>query len=286
MAPEATPAGLIGDAATRIAAALGLDKREARLEARVLAAFAWGVNPAWLVAHDTDALTEAQAAQFASLLARRLSGEPVAYLTGIREFYGRGFQVSPAVLIPRPETELLVEQALALMPETQPVKVLDLGTGSGCIAITLALERPRAQVAAIDRSRAALSIARRNADRLGARVEFVESDWFAAVDARRFDLIVSNPPYVAAGDPHLARGDVRFEPVGALASGADGLHDLRRLVTAAGAHLTHGGTLLMEHGYDQAEAVQALLREAGFRDIESWRDLGGVLRVSGGRLRE
>lgn len=285
MAPEATPAGLIDDAAIRIAAALGLDKREARLEARVVAAFAWGVNPAWLIAHDTEALTEAQAAQFASLLARRLSGEPVAYLTGMREFYGRSFQVSPAVLIPRPETELLVEQALARMPETQPVKVLDLGTGSGCIAITIALERPRAQVAAIDRSRAALAVARRNADRLGAQVEFVESDWFAAVDARRFDLIVSNPPYVAAADPHLERGDVRFEPVGALASGADGLHDLRRLVTAAGGHLVRGGTLLLEHGYDQADAVQAMLRETGFRDIESWRDLAGVLRVSGGRLR-
>ncbi len=286
MAPEATPAGLIDDAAIRIAAALGLDKREARLEARVLASFAWGVNPAWLVAHDTDALTEAQAAQFASLLARRLSGEPVAYLTGMREFYGRGFEVSPDVLIPRPETELLVEQALARMPAGEAVKVLDLGTGSGCIAITLALERPRAQVTGVDRSAAALGVARRNADRLGARVEFLESDWFAAVDGRRFDLIVSNPPYVAAGDPHLTRGDVRFEPVGALASGADGLHDLRRLATAASAHLAHGGTLLLEHGYDQAEAVQALLREAGFRDIESWRDLGGVLRVSGGRLRE
>jgi len=286
MAPEATPAGLIDDAVIRIAAALGLDKREARLEARVLASFAWGVNPAWLVAHDTDALTEAQAAQFASLLARRLSGEPVAHLTGMREFYGRGFQVSPAVLIPRPETEVLVEQALARMPEAQAMKVLDLGTGSGCIAITLALERPRAQVVAVDRSTAAIGVARRNADRLGARVEFLESDWFAAVDARRFDLIVSNPPYVAAGDPHLTRGDVRFEPVGALASGADGLHDLRRLATAASAHLTHRGTLLLEHGYDQAEAVQVLLREAGFRDIESWRDLGGVLRVSGGRLRE
>lgn len=282
----ASVAGLIDDASARISAALGLEKREARLEARVLAAFAWDVAPAWLVAHDTDPLTEAQTAQYQTLLARRLSGEPVAHLTGTREFYGRSFQVSPDVLIPRPETELLVELALARMPPGQAVRVLDLGTGSGCIAITLALERPLAQVTAVDRSAAALAIARHNADMLNARVEFLCSDWFAALAGRRFDLIVGNPPYIAAADPHLRHGDVRFEPLSALAAGPDGLEDLRQLAAAAGVHLQPGGALLLEHGYDQAAAVQTLLQSAGFRHVQSWPDLSGIRRVSGGDLSE
>ncbi|MBI3433280.1 MAG: peptide chain release factor N(5)-glutamine methyltransferase [Hydrogenophilales bacterium] len=282
----ASVAGLIDDAGARISAALGLEKREARLEARVLAAFAWEVAPAWLIAHDTDPLTEAQTAQFTTLLARRLSGEPVAHLTGAREFYGRSFQVSPDVLIPRPDTELLVELALARIPPGQAMKVLDLGTGSGCIAITLALERPLAEVTAVDRSAAALAIARHNAGILDARVEFLDSDWFTALTGRRFDLIVGNPPYIAAADPHLTRGDVRFEPLGALTAGPDGLEDLRKLAAAAGAHLQPGGTLLLEHGYDQADAVQALLQAAGFRHIQSWPDLSGIRRVSGGDLSE
>lgn len=288
----ATVAGLLSDAAARIAAALGLNSREARLEARVLAAFAWNVPPAWLIAHDTDALGEMQAAQFEALLTRRLAGEPVAYLTGTREFYGRLFQVSPDVLIPRPDTELLVELALARIPPDQAMEVLDLGTGSGCIAITLALERPLARVTAVDRSTAALAISRRNAETLGARVEFLTSDWFAAfmpprvLADRRFDLIVSNPPYIAAADPHLARGDVRFEPLTALAAGHDGLADLRQLTATACAHLKPGGALLLEHGYDQADAVQALLRINGIRHPQSWADLAGILRVSGGELSE
>ncbi|MDA8129860.1 MAG: peptide chain release factor N(5)-glutamine methyltransferase [Betaproteobacteria bacterium] len=280
----ATPAGLIDEATARLTATLGLEKREARLDARVLAAFAWEVSPAWLIAHDTDALTGAQSARFAALLARRLSGEPIAHITAAREFYGRSFQVSPDVLIPRPETELLVELALARMPAGEAVTVLDLGTGSGCIAITLALERPRARVTAVDRSAAALAIARRNADLLAVRVEFLESDWFAALGARHFDLIVGNPPYVAAADPHLARGDLRFEPLAALAAGADGLEDLRRIIAGAGAHLQPGGTLLLEHGYDQADAVGALLQAAGFEDVRNWPDLSGIARVTGGRL--
>lgn len=282
----ATVAGLLHDATARIAAALGLDTREARLEARVLAAFAWSVDTAWLIAHDIDPLGDAQTAAFQALLARRLAGEPIAYLTGTREFYGRLFQVSPGVLIPRPDTELLVELALARMPADRAMDVLDLGTGSGCIAITLALERPLAHVTAVDRSAAALAIARRNAHALNARVEFLASDWFDALAGRQFDLIVGNPPYVAAADPHLARGDVRFEPVSALAAGHDGLDDLRRLTRAARAHLRHGGTLLLEHGYDQANAVQALLRESGVPQPRSWADLGGILRVSGGELSE
>jgi len=276
-------------ATLQLATALGLEKREARLEARVLAAFAWTVSPAWLIAHDTDPLSDAQTTQFQALLNRRLAGEPVAYLTGTREFYGRPFRVSPDVLIPRPDTELLVERALACIPPDHAVDVLDLGTGSGCIAITLALERPLARVTAVDRSAAALAIAQRNADGLNARVEFLTSDWFAAfmpprgLAGRRFDLIVSNPPYIAAADPHLARGDVRFEPLTALAAGHDGLADLRRLTTAASAHLKPGGTLLLEHGYDQADAVVELLRQHGFEQICTLRDLAGLNRVSGGR---
>jgi release factor glutamine methyltransferase len=286
MAEAASVASLLDDASARLSAALGLEKREARLEARVLAAFAWNVAPAWLIAHDTDTPTAAQTTQFTTLLARRLSGQPVAHLTGTREFYGRSFQVSPDVLIPRPETELLVERALARMPPGQAVDVLDLGTGSGCIAITLALERPLAHVTAVDRSPAALAIARHNADILDTHVEFLISDWFSALAGRRFDLIVGNPPYIAAADPHLTRGDVRFEPLTALAAGPDGLEDLRRLAAAAGAHLKPGGALLLEHGYDQADAVRGLLQAAGFSHLESWPDLSGIPRVSGGELSE
>ncbi len=275
------------DAATiRIAAAQGLEKREARLEARVLAAFAWGVTPAWLIAHDRDTPTNAQTAVADALLTRRLAGEPIAYLVGTREFYGRPFEVSPAVLIPRPDTELLVELALAHMPPGHAVEVLDLGTGSGCIAITLALERPLARLTALDRSPLALAVARRNAARLDAHVEFLSSDWFAALGGRRFDLIVGNPPYIAAGDPHLGRGDIRFEPLAALAAGRDGLDDLRRLTATACAHLKPGGALLLEHGHDQADAVQALLRASGFQRPRSWTDLSGIRRVSGGHLSE
>jgi release factor glutamine methyltransferase len=282
----ATVAGLLDDATARLATALSLDKREARLEARVLAAFAWDVSPAWLIAHDSDAPASDQIAAFDRLLTRRLAGEPVAYLTGTREFYGRPFLVSPDVLIPRPETELLVELALARMPRDRAVDVLDLGTGSGCIAITLALERPLARVTAVDRSSGALAVARRNAGRLDADVEFLASDWFAALAGRRFDLIVGNPPYIAAADPHLARGDVRFEPLTALAAGRDGLDDLRRLTAAACVHLKPGGTVLLEHGYDQADAVRTLLQACGIAQPQSWNDLAGIARVSGGKLSE
>lgn len=286
MTGEATVAGLIDDATARITATLGMERRDARLDARVLAAHVLGVDAAWLIAHDTDPLPARHATAFQSLLARRLTGLPIAYLTGNREFYGRPFQVSPDVLIPRPDTELLVERALARIPPNQAIDVLDLGTGSGCIAITLALERPLARVTAVDRSPAALAIARRNAEFLNARVEFLASDWFSALCGRCFDLIVSNPPYIATEDPHLAQGDVRFEPLSALAAGADGLDDLRHLTAAACAHLQPGGALLLEHGYDQAEAVQALLRQNGIQSPQSWNDLAGVQRVSGGNVSE
>jgi release factor glutamine methyltransferase len=283
---EATVAGLLDDATTRIAATLGLDRRDARLDARVLAAHVLGVDAAWLIAHDTDTVPVAHKLAYQSLLECRLNGLPIAYLTGSREFYGRAFQVTSDVLIPRPDTELLVELALARIPPDQAMDVLDLGTGSGCIAITLALERPLARVTAVDRSPAALAIARRNAESHNTAVEFLASDWFSALCGQRFGLIVGNPPYIAMTDPHLARGDVRFEPASALAAGADGLDDLRQTIADARAHLQPGGVLLLEHGYDQAEAVQALLRQNGFPSPQSWTDLAGIQRVSGGKASE
>jgi release factor glutamine methyltransferase len=283
---EATVTSLIDDAMARIAAALELPRRDARLDARVLAAHVLGVEPAWLIAHDTDAVPTPQIDAFQNLLAQRLRGVPIAYLTGRREFYGRPFQVSADVLIPRPDTELLVELALARIPPDQAVEVLDLGTGSGCIALTLALERPLASVTAVDRSQAALAVAQRNAASLDTRVEFLASDWFSALGERRFNLIISNPPYIAAADPHLAQGDVRFEPLAALAAGADGLDDLRQLIAAACAHLLPGGTLLLEHGHDQAAAVRSMLQQSGVPSPQSWNDLAGIPRVSGGQVSE
>lgn len=276
-------AQLLDDATARIAAATGLDRREARLETRVLAAHAWSVDAAWLIAHDTDSVTRAHQDAFESLVSQRESGTPIAYLVGRREFYGRPFQVSPDVLIPRPDTELLVELALARIPPDQPVAVLDLGTGSGCIALTLALERPRAVVTAVDQSAAALEVACRNAEHLGASVEFFTSDWFTTLGRRQFDLIVSNPPYIARSDVHLKGGDVRFEPRCALVAGSEGLDDLRQLVAVAPSHLHPGGWLLLEHGYDQADRVRALLRDHAFEEVAGWRDLAGVPRVSGGQ---
>lgn len=277
-------AQILDDATAQISAALGLDKRVARLETRVLASFGWEVETAWLIAHDTDALSDSQIAVFQSLLSRRLEGQPIAYLVGKREFYGRPFHVSSDVLIPRPDTELLIELALAHLPPDHPLDVLDLGTGSGCIAITLALERPHARVTAVDRSDEALAIAQRNAETLNADVEFLASDWFSALGKRNFDLVVSNPPYIAATDPHLAQGDLRFEPLTALAAGADGLDALRHLVQMAARHIKPGGALLLEHGYDQADAVQALLRINSIPQPKSWADLAGNPRVSGGKL--
>jgi release factor glutamine methyltransferase len=215
-----------------------------------------------------------------------MAGQPIAYLTGVREFYGRPFQVSADVLIPRPETELLVEQALLHLPPGRPLRVLDLGTGSGCVAVTIALERPHAIVTAVDRSPAALAQAQRNARALYATVRFVQSDWFAALAAQGFDLIVGNPPYVAADDAHLGRGDVRFEPRAALASGSDGLNDLRRIVHGAPAHLAPGGWLWLEHGFEQAELTQRLLREAGLQKVRTRQDVAGLPRISGGQVSE
>jgi release factor glutamine methyltransferase len=253
-------------------------------EARLLLGHLLQKPAAWLEAHREEPLSPEQLRQFRGLVARRAAGEPVAYLLGLREFYGRDFLVSPDVLIPRPETELLVDVALRKVGAGGTAKILDLGTGSGCIAITLALELPAAHVMAIDVAPAALLVAEENAARSGAAVEFVESNWFAALPPMHFDLIVANPPYVAAGDPHLAIGDLRFEPTGALTDHADGLAAIRHIVAAASRWLAPGGWLLFEHGYDQAAVVCELLTDAGFTAIEQHRDLAGIIRVSGGRL--
>lgn len=269
---------------TTVAAALAAAREQIPpAEARLLLRHLVGCSAAWLEAHRDDPLAAEIAGRFATLTARRAAGEPIAYLIGTREFYGRDFGVNPAVLIPRPETELLVDLARAVLAYRPAARILDLGTGSGCLAITLALELPQAEVWALDASVAALAVAQANAARLGARLRLLESDWYAAVAGERFDLIVGNPPYIAAGDVHLDSGDLRFEPALALSCGADGLDAIRAIVDGAQAHLPAGGRLLFEHGYNQAEAVAGLLTAAGFEAIEQHRDLAGIVRVSGGR---
>lgn len=256
----------------------------APIDAQVLLAYVLRRDRTWLIAHRDDVLTDDAAAAFFALAERRRAGEPVAYLVGQREFFGLALEVTPAVLVPRPETETAVELALEWLPADRPARLLDLGTGSGAIALALANARPHATIVAVDVSADALAVARRNADALGLRnVAFRVSDWYASLDAAPFDLIASNPPYVAAGDPHLTQDDVRHEPRTALVSGRDGLDALRAIVAGAAARLVPGGALVVEHGFDQAEAVQALLRAAGFTAIVGRRDLAGIVRVAAGR---
>lgn len=254
------------------------------VDAQWLLAHALGRSTAWLYAHADDAVDNAAAVHFETLVERRVAGEPVAYLTGRRGFWSFELQVTPDTLIPRPETELLVELALTHLPPDRVLQVADLGTGSGAIALALAHERPRAQVLATDASPAALDVARANATSLGiANIAFAHGDWCAALEQRRFDLIASNPPYIAAADPHLALGDLRREPAAALASGVDGLDAIRRIVAGTRLHLVAGGWLLLEHGMEQGDAVRGLLRDAGFVDASTDRDLEGRDRVSSGR---
>ena len=294
-----------------------------RAEARRLLASLTGQPLTWFMAHGDDPADPDTTTRFQALAERRRAGEPLAYLLGQQEFYGRPFTVSPAVLIPRADTETLVETALEqlLLLRRQrravPLSLLELGTGSGIIAITLALEAPDTEVHAVERSPEALAMAQRNAKALGAhRIHWHAGSWWQALanatdsheatentataaqttspitarqghptepPARRFDLIVSNPPYIAANDHHLQQGDLRFEPPQALAAGPDGLDDLRIIIGGAPAHLNPGGWLLLEHGYDQEAPVQALLRDAGFADVFTRRDLAGQPRVSGGQ---
>ena len=244
---------------------------------------------AWLLAHDSDALSPEQEASWQDALQRRLQGEPVAYITGRKDFFGLTLAVDARVLDPRPDTETLVEWALACLPESAPEtrspRVLDLGTGSGAVALALQHARPDATVWAVDASEDALAVASANAARLQLSVQFMASDWLSAVDVQltgRFDLIVSNPPYVAEGDPHLAA--LTHEPLQALTSGPDGLDDIRQIIAQAPTFLTPGGWLLLEHGWDQAASVQALLREAGFVQVQSRRDLGGIERCTGAAM--
>ncbi|MEX3985712.1 peptide chain release factor N(5)-glutamine methyltransferase [Paraburkholderia sp. EG287A] len=261
------------------------------LEARILLMHVLGWRRTELITRGDQALDAARVDAYRALEARRVRGEPIAQLVGAREFYGLDFDVTPDVLIPRPDTELLVETALAALEGVAQPRVLDLGTGSGAIAVALAAARPDARVWAVDRSAAALEVAARNAAKLldaqrpGGPLAFVAGNWYDPLDAAlRFEAIVSNPPYIASGDPHLEQGDLRFEPRGALTDEADGLTALRAIVAGALARLAPGGVLWMEHGYDQAAAVRALLESAGFGDVRSERDLAGIERISGGRL--
>lgn len=252
-----------------------------RNEARLFLAHVLHRDHAWLVAHDDYAFTPDELEQINTLAARRAAGEPVAYLLGEREFYGRTFRCSPAALIPRPETELLIERALLHSSSNASLRVLDVGTGTGCIAITIALERPSAVVTALDISTDALALALTNAQRLQANVTFIQSNWFAALPPNaQFDLILSNPPYIAPGDAHLTQGDLRFEPAIALADAVDGLESYRQLALGAQLHLKSGGMLIVEHGYDQGETVPALLRAAGFNDVAMRLDLAGHPRIT------
>ena len=265
-----------------IAQALASSRLDA-VDARVLLRHACGCDDAFLVAHTDDKLSPAQSAQYAALVARRAAGEPVAYIVGTREFFSLDFKVTPAVLIPRPETELLVEFALDRIAADRAAGVLDLGTGSGCIAIAIARHRPCARVVAVDRSAAALAVARENSVRHRvANLELRQSDWFSNLGVERFDLIVANPPYVAAHDPHLQSGDLRAEPLGALSAGEDGLECLRAIAAAAPAHLNNGGVIAVEHGYDQAPRCRELLKAAGLEEVFSRTDIAGIARVSGG----
>ncbi|MDM0011466.1 peptide chain release factor N(5)-glutamine methyltransferase [Variovorax sp. J22P168] len=270
---HSTPAQMLA-----AAAALKVD----RLDAQLLLLHVLGrssAERAWLLAHDTDPLPEAAWPAYERLCARRLTGEPVAYLVGEKEFHGLGLQVDARVLVPRPDTETLVDWALQCLEGRSAPRVLDLGTGSGAIALAIRHARPDAELTAVDASAAALGVARANAERLGLPVHFVEADWLEGA-GHGFDLIVSNPPYIVAGDPHLEA--LCHEPQQALVSGADGLDDIRRIVAAAPGHLAEGGWLLLEHGHDQAAAVRDLLAARGFAEVQSRDDLAGIARCSGG----
>ncbi len=260
------------------------DSPSARLDAEWLLAAALGKSTSYLRTWPEREVPADCAERFAADLARRRQGEPVAYILGRQGFWSLELEVAADTLIPRPDTELLVETALQLLPAT-PARVLDLGTGTGAIALALAVERPSWQVCGVDRVEAAVALAERNRLRLGlGNAAFSVSDWFAALGAERFEMIVSNPPYIPASDPHLQQGDVRFEPQSALVAGADGLDDIRLIISQASTHLHPGGWLLLEHGYDQGEAVRALLVHHGFADVQSRLDLSGYERISLGRL--
>lgn len=253
------------------------------LDAEVLLCHCLSKNRSYLRAWPEHHPSAAQSLQFWALIEQRCLGEPIAYLTGQREFWSRAFMVSPDVLIPRPDTELLIELSLQHLPSNQAGKIIDMGTGSGILAITLAAERPLADVIATDISSAALNIAKKNAQQLAVgNIRFLISDWFDAVTESNFDLVISNPPYIAADDPHLQQGDVRFEPESALISGEEGLKDIRLLSEQARNHLKPNGLLLIEHGYNQQTQAQAILQTLNYRQIQTHPDLSGNPRVTSG----
>lgn len=268
-----------------LAHAAQIDSPTAQLDAELLLAFVIEKPRSYLYTWPDKTVSEAQVAAFMALLERRQCGEPVAYLLGRQGFWTLDLQVAEHTLIPRADTELLVEAALQLADASSALKVLDLGTGTGALALALASERPQWAVTGVDRIESAVALAQNNQRQLQlANVEFLSSHWFSALTAQHYDLIVSNPPYIADNDPHLQQGDVRFEPLSALVSGPDGLDDIRLIIAQAPSYLTANGWLLLEHGFDQASTVRELLQQAGFIDVSSQRDLSGHQRISLGRL--
>ena len=261
-----------------------LDAIDARFEAHLLLEHLLNVNRAWLIAHESDRLSNEAQASFEQLTKRRADGEPIAYILGNREFYGLNLTVTPATLIPRPDTEILVDAALNKIPVDTTLQILDLGTGSGAIALAIAQQRPQTQVTAIDASQAALEVAISNSQQLLiSNIHFLLSDWFNNLKDTLFDVIVSNPPYIENSDVHLTQGDLRFEPTSALASGADGLDDIRRIIDSCLVHLKPQGWLMLEHGYNQAAAVKDLMTQTGLVNLETFKDLGGNDRVTIGK---
>lgn len=274
---------------TILANQLNLSNHQAKCELLLLLQQAHNVNHAWLIAHENDRLQANNHAVFEALLNRRLNGEPVAYILGYREFYSLHLKVTADTLIPRPDTETLVEAALGVISTQEKSQILDLGTGTGAIALAIAKHRPQAQVTAVDASQAALNVAIENAQNLAiTTINFILSDWFSALiresNKQRFDVIVSNPPYIEASDAHLKQGDLRFEPLSALTSGADGLDAIRAIITQAPQHLNPHGWLLLEHGYNQASKVADLLKQAGFKETRHCQDLAGIDRVTMGQM--
>lgn len=271
--------------ATLHEATTALNSPEAKLETQLLLEHVLNVNHAWLIAHANDEINPEDNQQFQALLKRRINGEPIAYILGGREFYGLSFKTTPDTLIPRPDTETLVETALDKISASSTPRILDLGTGTGAIALSIAKHRPQSKVTAVDFSGESLAVAQENTKSLDIKnVSLVESNWFDALDKQTFNVIVSNPPYIEENDPHLSQGDLRFEPRAALASGSDGLDDIRHIIQHAPAYLSSNGWLIFEHGYNQAEQVGQLFKSAGFTAVETIKDLGGNDRVTFGRL--
>lgn len=275
---------LLLQAQQQLISSLVIERDEARLEAQLLLQTTLNVDRAWLISHETDTLAANIHAVFEASLLRRLQGEPMAYILGYREFFGLELMVTADTLIPRPDTETLVEAALAKLSQHANKAILDLGTGTGAIALAIAKHRKNTDVTAVDASAAALEIAKNNAHRLNiANVQFQASNWFDALEHQRFDIIVSNPPYIEQNNIHLKQGDLRFEPLSALASGVDGLDDIRHIIDNCLVYLNPQGWLMLEHGYNQAEAVTDLMADIGLVDITSIQDLGGNDRVTIGK---